>query len=145
MEKHGNRSQIFIIVAFTILTATVVVTTGKTLNMILSQQETIEKMNQRIAKLEQGSLTKNIDSDLGADEVSSLSTNEVTSYVLTGIKSAGMIFLTEDEANNFVKKYEGAVNVDYVEVRPVEAMLTLLNGDEEVGVVYSAIVHTNDE
>lgn len=145
MKKHVNRSQISMIVAFTILTTTVVVTTGKTLNMILSQQETIEKMDQRIANLEQGSLTTDIDSDLGAEEVSPLSTSEVTSYGFTGVKPEGMIFLTEDEANRFVKKYEGAINVDYVEVRPVEAMLTLRNGDEEAGVVYSAIVHTTDE
>lgn len=143
-----NQSQLVMIIAFTLLTGTVVMTTLKIINMISSQQTRLETMDQKIAALEQTIITNSIDSEISTDKASSLSTvsTDVQSFVfIDAVPLDRVVFMTEEEANDYGKKYEHAKNIDSFEIVPIKAMLTYFNGTEEEGFVYSCVLHRNEE
>lgn len=149
MKKlYRNQSQLAMIIAFTILTVTVVMTTLKMINIVSSQQTRLEMMDQKITALEQTIRTNDIDSEFSTEEVSSLSSapKDVRSYVfIDTIPSNRSVFMTVEEANDYGRKYKDAKNIDSVEIVPIKAMLTYFDGTEEEGFVYSCVLHRNDE
>lgn len=143
-----TQSQLVMIIAFTLLIGTVVMTTLKMINMISSQQTRLETMDQKIAALEQTIITNSIDSELSTDKASSLSTmsTDVQSYVfIDEVPLDRVVFMTEEEASDYRKKYEHAKNIDSFQIVPIKAMLTYFNGTQEEGFVYSCVLHRNDE